>query len=186
MAAKKIGYGMGTKDFTAPQRNLPVANCLRVFWEEKEENTAPVVAELSCNLDDMTGEAISYACERLLEAGALDVFTQSIQMKKGRPGVLLTCLCPPGDAERFAGLLLMHTTTLGVREAPRKRYTLERELREEDTLYGNLRLKISRGFGVTKTKFEYEDLAQAARASGKPLWQVERDLQNDRAAKGDS
>ena len=116
MAAEKIGYGMGKKDF-------PAANCLRAFWGESAR-VLPRVAELKCNLDDMTPEAIGFAVGALLDAGALDAFTESIYMKKNRPAVLLTCLCAEADAEKFARLMLAHTTTLGVRKSVQERYTL--------------------------------------------------------------
>ena len=109
MRVEKIGYGMGTKEFEC-------ANCLRAFWGETQEQGRDTVAELRCNLDDMTPEAVAFAQERLMEAGALDVFTTPIQMKKGRPGVLLTLLCLPQDREQMVRLLFQHTTTLGVRE----------------------------------------------------------------------
>ena len=79
----------------------------------KRGETGDEVAELCCNLDDMTGEAIGYAQELLLEAGALDVYTLPLQMKKGRPGVMLCCLCRPGDEGRMTDLLLKHTATWG-------------------------------------------------------------------------
>lgn len=107
MCVEKIGYGMGKKDF-------PLANCLRAYWGDSALSGDDVV-EISCNLDDMTGEAIGYAMDVLLEAGALDAFTTSITMKKGRPAVLLTCLCPPQQEHSFVQMLLNHTTTRGVR-----------------------------------------------------------------------
>ena len=84
------------------------------------------VLELSCNLDDMTGEAVGFAMGQLLSAGALDVFTTPIAMKKNRPGTLLTVLCRPEDKERFVSQLFRHTTTLGIRENTLHRYTLTR------------------------------------------------------------
>lgn len=103
MNVTEIGYGMGTKDFAA-------ANCVRVFLGESSpgSNTAPSfddsVLSISCNLDDMTGEAVGFATELLLQAGALDVYTIPIQMKKNRPGILLTCICEPKDRERLTSL----------------------------------------------------------------------------------
>ncbi|MCL1951620.1 MAG: nickel pincer cofactor biosynthesis protein LarC, partial [Oscillospiraceae bacterium] len=109
MRAARIGYGMGKKDFEA-------ANCVRAFLGDTEESGNDEALELRCNLDDMTGEAISFAQERLLEGGALEVFTTAVGMKKGRPGVLLTCLCRAAQREDMLRLLFRHTTTLGVRE----------------------------------------------------------------------
>lgn len=169
MRVDKIGYGMGTKEFAC-------ANCVRAFWGETEEQNRDTVAELRCNLDDMTPEAVAFAGERLLEAGALDVFTTPIQMKKGRPGVLLTLLCRQEDRERMARLLFQHTTTLGVRETLCGRYVLERDVETVDTPNGPVRRKTARGWGVERQKWEYDDLARIARAENLPLPEVERTL----------
>jgi uncharacterized protein (TIGR00299 family) protein len=157
MRVEKIGYGMGTKDFAA-------ANCLRAFWGEAEEamESGNAVAELCCNLDDMTGEAIGHAVRILSKEGALDVFTTPVQMKKGRPGVLLTCLCAPAEAKRFAVLMLRHTTSFGVREKLCARHILARRTEERPTPLGPVRFKHGEGHGVTRTKPEYEDVAAAA------------------------
>ena len=154
MTLDRVGYGMGTKDF-------PWANCVRVLLGETEE-TPDSAAELRCNLDDMTGEAIGFAIRRLREAGAMDVWTQAIQMKKDRPGTQLCCLCPPEREAEFARLMLKHTTTIGVRCQTLRRYTLEREAVTLDTPYGPVRAKRSHGYGVDRTKPEFDDLAQIA------------------------
>ena len=107
------GYGTGTKDF-------PSANVLRALWGEQEETGE--VLMLACNLDDMTAEAIGFCMERLLEAGALDVYTTPIGMKKNRPGTLLTCLCRAEQREDMLRCLFRHTTTLGVRRPRSARY----------------------------------------------------------------
>ena len=154
MTLERVGYGMGTKDF-------PWANCVRVLLGQTQDIPDSAV-ELRCNLDDMTGEAIGYAVRRLREAGALDVWTQAIQMKKDRPGTLLCCLCPPEREGEFARLLLEHTTTIGVRCQTLRRYTLEREAITLETPYGPIRAKRSHGFGVDRTKVEFDDLAEIA------------------------
>ena len=158
MSMEKIGYGMGNKDFEA-------ANCVRALLGETEESGDEAV-ELRCNLDDMTGEAVGFAMEELLSAGALDVFTTPIGMKKGRPAVLLTCLCRPEDREKMARLLFRHTTTLGVRESLCRRYTLSREQHTVDTPRGPVTVKSASGWGVSRSKPEYEDLARIAREQG--------------------
>ena len=160
MSTEKIGYGMGTKEFEA-------ANCLRAFWGTADGNRDEI-AELSCNLDDMTGEAVGFAMEILLDAGALDVFTTPIGMKKSRPGIMLTVLCQPNDADRMADLMLRHTTTLGVRRQDCRRYTLPRETVTVETKYGPIRMKTAPG----KAKPEYEDAARAAKAYGVTLQEV--------------
>lgn len=151
-----IGYGMGSKDF-------PQANCLRAMLGEAPEEGTETVSELRCDLDDMTPEALAFAQQTLLEAGALDAFTTPIGMKKGRPGVLLTVLCPPDQRETMLRLLFRHTTTLGVRETVCRRYTLAREIRTVETAAGPVRVKQSSGWGVSREKPEYEDLARIAR-----------------------
>lgn len=161
MRVGAIGYGMGKKDF-------PRANCVRALLGETEE-TGDTVAELRCDLDDMTGEALGFAMERLLEAGALDVFTAPVGMKKSRPGVELTVLCRPEDREAMVELIFRHTTTLGVRETMCRRYTLRRRVETADTPWGPVGKKISQGYGVTREKLEYEDLARIARQEGMSL-----------------
>ena len=165
MRVEKTGYGMGKKDFEA-------ANCVRAMLGESGSGGAGTIAELCCNLDDMTGEALGFAQERLLEAGALDVFTTPIAMKKNRPAVLLTVLCREEEREKFAGLLFAHTTTLGVRERLCARYTLERSQRVVETPLGNVTVKRATGYGVTREKAEYEDLAKLAREQGLSLDQA--------------
>ena len=158
MKVQQIGYGMGKKDFE-------VANCVRIFLGEsiKERGVEGItnnrVAELCCNLDDMTSEAIGFACQTLLDAGALDVFTGAIGMKKNRTGFLLTCICDENKADMFASLMLKHTTTFGIRTAILDRYILERKTEILETPFGKVRIKTGKGFGITKSKLEYDDVA---------------------------
>ncbi len=164
MRVEKIGYGMGHRDF-------PAANCIRAMMGECEQVMDQII-ELACNLDDMTPEAVGYATELLLQEGALDVFTSAIQMKKSRPGILLTCLCQKTDREKFIRLILKYTTTLGIREYQCDRYGLSREEKTVQTEYGSVRKKVSTGFGVQREKFEYEDIAQIARNTKKPIPEI--------------
>jgi len=159
-----IGYGMGKKDF-------PLANCLRAILAEQAEKPQSVTL-LSCNLDDMCAEDIAFAMEILQDAGALDVWTQPIGMKKSRPGTILNVLCPEGETGAFARLMLLHTTTLGVRYTACQRITLDRRTETADTPLGPMQRKISTGLGITRSKYEYEDIAQAARANGLSVLQV--------------
>lgn len=161
MRVDKIGCGMGTKDFEA-------ANCVRTFWSETDENSDEI-CELRCNLDDMTPEAIGFAVERLFEGDALDVFSTPIQMKKNRPSVLLTCLCEPDKRNELTRLMLLHTTTLGVRVSNCSRTILKSTFETVETKYGSIRLKVSRGCGIIKYKPEYEDIKKAAETSGEPF-----------------
>ena len=168
MRLLKSGYGMGTKDF-------PAANCVRAMLGEQDAPTEEIL-ELSCNLDDCTGEAIGFAMERLLDAGALDVYWTSVGMKKNRPGILLTCMCRPLDREKMVELLFRHTTTLGVRESAFRRYTLSRESKTIQTPDGDIRVKVSTGYGVTREKPEFDDLAKIARKTGKSLSELQRSI----------
>ncbi len=167
MTLSGTGYGAGTKDF-------PTANLLRAYLGETVENPGDILS-LSCNLDDMTGEDLSFACSLLLKAGALDVYTTPIFMKKGRPGYLLTCLCHPAEEEKFATLILKHTTTRGLRITRHSRYVMKEEFYEKtlsslssdpsiapSTSAPTLRMKKSSGYGLTKEKPEYEDLEKLA------------------------
>jgi uncharacterized protein (TIGR00299 family) protein len=175
MSSEKIGYGMGFKDFKA-------ANCVRAFLGTPfSADPAPggpngQVVELSCNLDDMTGEAIAFSAEILLENGALDAFLTPILMKKGRPATMLTCLCQVEKADFFAALMLKHTTTFGVRRHVCERYTLNRHVQESsaDEL---VMVKYGYGYGVEKHKLEYEDIAKLARETGRSL-DEEREIQS--------
>ena len=166
MRTAAIGYGMGKKDFER-------ANCMRVLLGETEENGSEVT-ELSCNLDDMTPEALGFVQEILFAAGALEVYTIPIGMKKSRPGILLTCMCRCNDKEKMVSLLFKHTTTLGIRESISKRYTLTRTMKEHETPYGVVREKVSEGYGVVRGKLEYEDLAKIAREQGMSLEDVKK------------
>ena len=168
MRLLKSGYGMGTKDF-------PAANCVRAMLGEQDAPTEEIL-ELSCNLDDCTGEAIGFAMERLLDAGALDVYWTSVGMKKNRPGILLTCMCRPLDREKMVELLFRHTTTLGVRESAFRRYTLSRESKTIQTPDGDIRVKVSTGYGVAREKPEFEDLAKIARETGKSLSELQKNI----------
>ncbi len=168
LRASAIGYGMGTKDFEA-------ANCVRAFLGEDgagQGGPNGEIALLCCNLDDMTGEALGFAEQALFEAGALDVYTLPIQMKKSRPGVLLCCICELEAADELAAQMLRHTTTFGVRRSICQRYMLSRTFEEAPTPYGPLRIKKGAGYGVQKCKLEYEEAARLARERKIPLSKV--------------
>ncbi len=137
------------------------------------------IIELSCNVDDMTGEAVGFAMERLFEAGANEVFTVPCGMKKSRPGLLLRVLCKPEDKEKFVQLLFKHTTTIGIRETKMQRYMLDRQIYKVETSFGPVRVKVSSGYGTTRKKIEYEDLAKIAKEKGISLSEVEKIIQKD-------
>ena len=176
MRVQAIGYGMGKKDFEA-------ANCVRVMLgtsgEQGTDGPNDEIVELSCNLDDMTGEALGYAQQQLLEMGALDVFVVPIQMKKSRPGQLLSCLCKSQDADCLASAMLKHTTSFGVRRQSFSRYMLNRHMETADTALGPVRIKKGSGYGAEKMKYEYEDVAALARRLGIPISEVYTLLQKE-------
>lgn len=171
MTVRAIGYGMGKKDFEC-------ANCVRALLGETSDETGEIV-ELSCNLDDMTAEEIGFAQERLFAAGALEVYTIPIGMKKGRPGVLFACMCRKIDRTLMTQLIFRYTTTLGIRENISRRYTLSRRIEECETSFGAVRKKISSGYGVHREKYEYDDLARIAKERGISLAEV-REMLGDR------
>lgn len=169
MKVESIGYGMGKKDFEQ-------ANCVRMLFGQTDDPTDEIM-ELSCNIDDMTGEAIGFAMEILMREGALDVFTTAIGMKKSRPGLMLTILCRLTDAEKMVRLIFKHTTTLGVRKKICQRAVLDRKTETIDTPYGKIRRKVSSGYGVKREKFEYDDLADLARKQDISLFDTMNSLQ---------
>ena len=166
MSTEKIGYGMGNKDF-------PVANCVRVFLGEASAE-APQMYEISFNVDDMTAEAIAFAQERLFEAGAVEVFLTPVTMKKGRPGLLFTVICRADERESVVKCAFTHTSTIGMREKPCSRYTMQREILRRNTVFGEVRSKHSSGYGVSKDKYEYEDIARIAKENGLSISEVLR------------
>ncbi|MGN1190155.1 MAG: nickel pincer cofactor biosynthesis protein LarC [Candidatus Ornithospirochaeta sp.] len=170
MKTEAIGYGMGKKDFER-------ANCVRAFIGEMDDER-DVILELSCNLDDMTPEIIAFAEEELLKNGALDVFTIPTQMKKSRPGILLTVLCTEETKDEMVKLIFNHTTTLGIREAKKHRYILNRSIETVSTKYGEVRKKISTGYGVTREKYEYDDISRIARENGLTISEVMKEIKN--------
>lgn len=165
MRTSAIGYGMGKKDF-------PAANCVRALLGERSAASDDVI-ELCCNIDDMTGEAIGYAFDKLFAAGALDVYTIPIGMKKSRPGHLLHVICREADKDALVRALFAHTTTIGIRENRFRRYTLDRRIETIETADGPVRRKCSTGYGVSREKFEHDDLARIADAQGLSLREAE-------------
>ena len=135
---------------------------MRAMMGESGEKTL-TVSELSLNVDDMTAEEMGFAMERLFDAGALEVYTVPVGMKKSRPGTLIRVICNEADRERILEQIFKHTTTLGVRECLTRRYVMNRRIEERETPCGTVRFKVSEGFGAEKIKPEYDDLARIAR-----------------------
>ncbi len=167
---RAVGYGFGQKEF-------PWANAVRAWMGELEApETGPRerVVLLECNLDDVTGEELGYAMERLFAAGALDVWFTPVQMKKNRPAVVLAALALPEQAVAVAQAILRETPTLGLRLSPAlERLVAERRVSEVETPWGKVRVKEKWLAGeCLDASPEYEDCARIAREQGIPLRQV--------------
>lgn len=160
MSVSKIGYGMGKRSFYT-EGGVEILSAVRVMLGESEDKTDNIIM-LSCNIDDMTGERAGFAVERILAGGALDAYTAPIYMKKGRPGILLTVICDERTKDDMVRLIFKHTTTLGIRELRVGRYVLSRSEEIVKTEYGDVRVKKSSGYGVTKLKAEDDDLKRLA------------------------
>ena len=169
MRIERTGYGAGRRD----GKKRP--NLLRLILGQADDAGAEhdVVVLLEANLDDATGEQIAYAGDRLFAAGALDVFTTPIAMKKNRPGVLLSVLAPPELAAVCEEVILKETTSFGVRRDLRTRRKLARRIETVSTPFGEIRIKIGLSNGaVIRRTAEYDDCARAAEAHGAPLQAV--------------
>lgn len=183
MSKTSVGIGVGTKEFEQ-------ANCVRVFLgeaqsmkETDETETAGEttekqfkdaaagngrIAELVCNIDDMTPEALAFATARLIELGALDAYTVAGTMKKGRPGWELTVLCETDRTDETAKNIMRETTTNGVRVRICEKYFLTPGIERIQTEHGEVRIKTAEGFGIRHEKPEYEDTAACARKAQIP------------------
>ncbi|MEN9227249.1 MAG: nickel pincer cofactor biosynthesis protein LarC [Gloeomargarita sp. HHBFW_bins_205] len=171
MSLERVGWGAGSRD-------LAIANVLRLWLGSAPGTrmTEPVVV-LETQIDDMSPQGLTYACERLLAAGALDVWTQAITMKKGRQGVLVQVLCSPEQADRCSAILFEETTTLGVRYQWQERKVLPRRLVRLATPWGEVAVKVAEINGrLVNVQPEYEDCARIARAHGLPWKQVHQQV----------
>jgi len=169
MTPGKVGYGAGSRDF----KDFP--NVLRLTVGETLEEHAAVIPEetitiLEANVDDMTPQLFGYVMDRVLLEGALDVFATSVQMKKNRPGMLLTVLCRLEDAQRLTRLIFAETTTLGIRMREEKRARLARRHLTVGTRWGEVRMKVANLNGsVSNYAPEYEDCRRIAEQQHVPL-----------------
>lgn len=173
---ERIGYGAGTKNFA----DFP--NCVRLMLGQetvaavydRRQPSAEDVIVIEANIDDMTPQNFGYVTEKLFGAGALDVCTLPIQMKKGRPGHLLQVLTLPHGADAISRIIFEETTTIGVRRHTASRTILDREFVEVETEYGSVNIKVSRLAGdVVNFTPEYEDCARIARERSVPLKKVQ-------------
>lgn len=177
LTPRRIGYGLGTRDHkTRPNlvrailgEETPAAGNdgsgeREMDWEEDR------VVVLETNLDDLSAEVLGHCVGLLLEAGALDVFQTPVQMKKNRPGILLSVLCPPAESDRIARILLTETSAFGVRRTEASRYKLKREFRTVSTPYGPVVVKVGvLGGKVVQNAPEFESCRKAAAAAGVAL-----------------
>ena len=165
MKTDSCGYGFGRKKFER-------ANCVRIFSGETGSKDMERIVKLECEIDDMSGEELAYAAELLMEKGAKDVYTVPVIMKKGRSGNLLVCLCAEDDERIMAETVFKNTSTLGIRRFDSERYVLKRHTDTSETGYGEVRIKVSEGFGSSKYKPEYDDVAKIARKNDLSLHDV--------------
>jgi hypothetical protein len=174
---QKIGLGAGNL-------NLPMANVLRLWLGEQEVSTnsnIETISILETQIDDLSPQAIGYVYEALFAVGALDVFTQSIGMKKSRPGILLTVICYPENLSKCEAVLFRETTTLGIRRSSQQRAILQREIQQVETAYGVVRVKVAWQDQKTFTNAlpEYDDCAELARKHNISWREIQRQaLQN--------
>ena len=191
---KKTGYGMGTKDFEACNalravsgESTDISDCRADISFAGPAKAAPEilpghdeaaagdtdrVIELSLTVDDMTGEEIGFACEKLFEAGALDVYTCPVYMKKNRPGCVIDILVKESQRGKIIPAVFKYTTTLGIREAVCERYILKRKTEIIETEFGPVKQKVSEGYGKRIQKPEYEDLAELAAETGLSIIEI--------------
>lgn len=168
MKIERIGYGAGQRDLSEQ------ANLLRLFvGETVDALAADQVWVVETNLDDVSGEVIGFCTTRLWEAGALDVYTTAIQMKKNRPGVTITVLCQPAKMEKMEKILFRETGTLGVRRWPVSRHKLERRAHQVETALGPIQGKLGWVAGQAPCfSPEFEDCSRVAKERGVPLKDV--------------
>jgi uncharacterized protein (TIGR00299 family) protein len=178
MTLKKVGYGAGTRDF------VDTPNVLRVLIGEATSSADRIgspkglpyttVVVIECEIDDMNPQIFGVLMDRLLAEGALDVFYTSVQMKKNRPGTLLTIIAPPEQRDRLTSTVFSETTSIGVRYREMTRECLDRETVIVDTPLGLVRFKVARRHGqVLNASPEFDDCARIARERGVPLKDVQ-------------
>ena len=184
IAIKQIGLGAGTI-------NLPIPNILRLWLgesaslqanfsdSEATSSNLEIISVLETQIDDLSPQAIGYVFEALFAAGALDVFTQAISMKKSRPGILLTVICHPENLLSCEAVIFRETTTLGIRRTTQQRAILQREIQQVETAYGKVRVKVawkrqSPEKVIANVQPEYEDCADLARKHNIPWREIQR------------
>jgi pyridinium-3,5-bisthiocarboxylic acid mononucleotide nickel chelatase len=178
MTLEGAGCGAGSREIEGGP------NVLRMWLGKRTESGTRQMVLIETNIDDMTGEMLGYARDRLFDTGAADVWFTSIQMKKGRPGVMLSVICREADEEAVARLLLRETSTLGVRVRPVQRWEAEREVLEFESSLGPAAVKVKRLPGEPpKVAPEYDACKHLAEATGLPLVEVYRIVQMEGEAR---
>jgi len=166
MTAAKTGYGAGTRD-------LDIPNVVRVVLGETNSNlNLENITVIETNIDDCSSEILAYTMERLLKAGANDVFFTPVYMKKNRPAIKLTVLCKEKSAGDLANIIFTETTTIGLRIREEKRVCLKREAKVVATAYGDLEVKETEFDGGKKIIPEYESAKKLAESAGVPLYKI--------------
>ena len=169
MTYDRVGTGFGSIETEG------VADMLRAFIGESDPGM-PTMTQIECNLDDMTPEDIGEAIAVIMDEGALDVSVLPATMKKGRPGHMMVVLCRDADRERMAMSVIRNTSTIGARMHRCERVELSSRFETVSTVYGDIRVKISEGHGMTKWKPEHDDIAKAAERSGTSQEEVRREV----------
>jgi uncharacterized protein (DUF111 family) len=169
MQIEKTGYGTGKKDFGIP-------NVLRILMGNDSSSGTEEVYVLEANIDDMTGEVAGYTLERLMSEGALDVFYTPIYMKKNRPAVKLSVLCPAEQVKRLERIILAETTTIGIRKYMTQRTVMKRETVTVILPYGEAVVKICEYEGIKKASPEFESVRDLAQRTGFPLITIYKDI----------
>jgi pyridinium-3,5-bisthiocarboxylic acid mononucleotide nickel chelatase len=173
MKIERSGYGAGSRDFPGHANVLRLTIGEAVSSHLAEHTASETITVLEANIDDLNPQVFGYAIDRLLEEGALDAFGLPVQMKKNRPGMQLTVLCKPEDADKFSELIFAETTTLGVRRRSETRQTLARRWQSVTTTWGEVRIKIGSMNGtITNYAPEYEDCRRIAAEHRVPLKKV--------------
>ncbi|MDB6123844.1 MAG: Pyridinium-3,5-bisthiocarboxylic acid mononucleotide nickel insertion protein [Pedosphaera sp.] len=174
LVAEKVGFGLGTRDNkTRPNVLRAILGESSSIVQESNDWEMDTIAVLETNLDDINAEILGHFVEKALAVGALDVFHTPIQMKKNRPGVLLTVLCATADADKFTEMMLRETSAFGVRRSTAERRKLQREFATVKTPHGEVTVKLGKLNGkVVQATPEFESCKKAAESAGVPIKQV--------------
>jgi uncharacterized protein (DUF111 family) len=176
MRIERVGYGAGTRDFSDTPNVLRVMIGERTAPQATADATGEVIVEIVCEIDDMSPQLFAPAMDRLFAAGALDVFLTPVQMKKNRPGILVTVLAPVSRRGSLADVLFRETTTIGVRFRDVRRETLDRTWEEVPVAGGTVRMKIATRDGERLNVVpEFDDCLHLATSTGRPIKEIQQE-----------